>query len=285
MTLACVASGKYRVLHDSNGRELHARLLSFDPQSSKVKLQLRNGKIRETPLSVFSAEDQTSIRDWHISETVLSDKNLFVRISKKGIKSDGYHSSIDGWGGVYSGIKCKDIAYEIALENKSKASLCEIKLEYGIYYRYTEEGETRYTTVKRGVASDGHPARYHNTISSKNNPKKTTVKSVYGTFSIEDLPSKETYKNLTTQICLRAGEESKEMKYTEHKNKPDECVTMYREVENKSMGVVCRISIPLSSGGYARKEYAYPTDLLKKITVDWDALKSAAVEAADKPTP
>lgn len=42
-----------------------------------------------------------------------------------------------------------------------------------------------------------------------------------------------------------------------------------REIEDKMLGIIVRISIPLSSGRYARKEYSYPRDLLKKKKVNW----------------
>ena len=137
---ADAAVGEYRTFHDSQGREIKARLLQFNPQSDEVKIQLGNRKIRTTKITVFSDADQEFIRNWHISEVAFSGKNLIVTINKKSLRSDRQRGKVAGWKPKKTGMRVEEMAYELELENRNKAALKGMKAEYCIYYQHTEKG-------------------------------------------------------------------------------------------------------------------------------------------------
>ena len=279
------AVGEYRTFHDSTGREIKARLLQFDPQSNEVKIQLGNRKIRTTKISVFSAADQEFIRNWHISEVVFSEKNLIVTINKKSLSSERCRDEVDGWKPKPSGMRVEEIAYELELESRNKMALKGMKAEYCIYHQRMEKGiwmvyeyeekpsreyDEKYEENEEFDAQRNENKR--SLVGTKKVPEKTIPSTTTGEILIPELPRKGSCEELTKAVPLRDGSESRPLGAKDKKT-PLRFIHEERTVKGEVVGVVFRISVPLSSGGYAQKEYSYPKDLIKKKKVDWDALK------------
>lgn len=299
------AVGRYETFHDNQGRELQARLLSVDPQSNKVKVQLRNGKTRTTDLSVFSEDDQTRILEWHITEVVFSDKNFKVTINKKSQGSDRRRGEVDGWTPKNSGMRVQEIAYELELENRNKTPMKGLKAEYCIYHQSKEKGlwvEYEYDRPPSREYDKGYEDNAVNnsqritnkrrTVGAEKIPDKTIPGITTGIVLIPELPSKESSEGLTKEVPLKKGSEFRPLaekeegypkrRFPEIDKNPTRRIHEERKVAEEVVGVVFRISIPLASGGYARKEYSYPKDLLEKKTVDWDALNEESSEEEDE---
>lgn len=307
------AVGEFRMFHDSQGREIKARLLQFTPQLDEVKIQLGNNKIRTTKISVFSAADQEFIRNWHISEVVFSEKNLIVTINKKSLSSERYRDKMDGWKPKTPGMRVEEIAYELELESRNTMVLKGVKAEYCIYHQHTEKGTwvvyeyeespSREYDEKYEEMEEHDPQNIENkrrTAGTKKIPEKTVPGTTTGELLIPELPRKGSYEVLTKAVPLKKGSESRALgakeegypkrHFPEVGKDPNKRIHEERKVEGRVVGVVFRISVPLSSGGYAQKEYSYPKDLLEKKKVDWDALDSEPseeegeeAETADKP--
>ena len=290
------AVGEYRIFHDSTGREIKARLLQFTPQSDEVKIQLGNRKIRTTKISIFSAADQEFIRNWHISEVVFSEKNLVVTINKKSLSSERYRDKVDGWKPKTPGMRVEEIAYELELESRNTMALKGMKAEYCIYHQRTEKGTwvvyeyeerpTREYDERYEAMEEYSPQKIENKrslVGTQKIPEKTIPGTAAGELLIPELPRKGSYEGLTKAVPLRKGSESRPLetkeegypkrRFPEVGKDPNKRIHEERKVEGKVEGVVFRISVPLSSGGYAQKEYSYPKDLVEKKKVDWDALK------------
>ena len=290
------AVGEYRIFHDSTGREIKARLLQFNPQSNEVKIQLGNRKIRTTEIAVFSAADQEFIRNWHISEVVFSEKNLIVTINKKSLSSERYRDKADGWKPKTPGMRVEEIAYELELESRNTMALKGMKAEYCIYHQRTEKGTwvvyeyeerpTREYDERYEAMEEYDPQKIENKrslLGTQKIPDKTIPGTTAGELLIPELPRKGSYEGLTKAVPLRKGSESRPLevkdggypaqRFPEIGKNPHQRIHEERKVEGKVVGVVFRVSVPLSSGGYAQKEYSYPKDLVEKKKVDWDALK------------
>lgn len=289
---ADAAVGEYRTFHDSQGRDMKARLLQFNPETNEVKIQLVNRKIRTTKIAVFSDTDQEFIRNWYISKVVFSDKNLIVTINKKALNSERQREGLDGWTPKTSGMKVEEISYELKLESRNKTALEDLKAEYCIYHERTEKGtqevyeyervptreyDEEYEELERG----GNNENKRHSVGGKKLPGKEITDTTNGEILIPKLPGKGSYEGLTKGVFLRKGSESKPSEAEEEENSRRR-THEERKVEGKVVGVVFRISIPLASGGYARKEYSYPKDLLEKKKVDWDALKPEPTEEGEK---
>ena len=286
------AVGEYRTFHDSQGREIKARLLQFNPQTDEVKIQLSNRKIRTTPISVFAAADQDAIRNWHISEVVFSEKNLMVTINKKAEGSERRRGETDGWTPKKTGIRVEEVGYELKLENRNKMALKGMKAEYRIYYQSTEKGteiiyeydqipSPDYDKNYEELAENGSIKNKRNTVSTRKIPTKIVPETRAGEFMVPELPSKGRHEELTKRVLLREGSEFRPLDSEEEEGSRRR-THKERKVEGKLVGVIFRVSMPLASGGYARKEYAYPKDLLEKKKVDWDALKPKSSDEGEK---
>ena len=197
---ADAAVGEYRTFHDSQGREIKARLLQFNPQSDEVKIQLGNRKIRTTKITVFSDADQEFIRNWHISEVVFSEKNLIVPINKKSLRSERQRGETDGWKPKTSGMRVEEIAYELELESRNKMALKGMLAEYCIYYQHTEKGTSvlyeyeeipspEYDKNYEELAESGGNENKRRTVGTEKAPEKTIPDTTTGELSIPELPS------------------------------------------------------------------------------------------------
>lgn len=301
------AVGKYETFRDSQGRELQARLLSLDTQSDTVKLQMRNGKIRTTDIAVFSEADQVRIRNWHIAKVVFSEKNLIVKINKKSSGSERIRDEVDGWNPKTSGMKVEEIAYELGIENRNKTTLKGLKAEYRIHHQQEEQGnwveyeydekpspgyEKEYEENEENNPRDNENKRQ--TVGTEKIPKKTIPDTTSGTLLISEIPSKKRYEGRTVAVPIKKGSEFRPIDsrdgaypkedFPEVARNPTHSIHEERKVEGEVIGVIFRISVPLSSGGYARKEYSYPKDLLEKTEVAWDDQNSeSSTEKAEKP--
>jgi len=291
MAIAAEAAvGEYRTFHDSQGREIKARLLQFNPQTDEVKIQLSNRKIRTAPISVFAAAAQDAIRNWHISEVVFSEKKLMITINKKAEGSERRRGETDGWTPKKTGIRVEEVGYELKLENRNKMALKGMKVEYRIYSQSTEKGteviyeydqipSPDYDKNYEELAENGNIKNKRSTVGTRKIPTKTVLETSAGEFAIPELPNKGRHEELTKRVFLREGSEFRPLDAEEDSRRRTH---KERKVEGKLVGVIFRVSMPLASGGYARKEYAYPKDLLEKKKVDWDALKPEPAEEGEK---
>ena len=270
---ASMAEAEYQVFRDTQDREIEARILKYDPATNRVTVQLRSGKKSTADLSIFCEADQVRVKDWYLSEELLSDRNLIVTINKKTIQSDSYHAERDGWQSHYPGMNIEDVAFEISLNNRSRGSLKDIAVDYCIFYESRRKQRTGQSELQ-DISSGG--SAWYTTSESSDDNKVVTLRR-RGRFSVDVLESRAVSETLTDCVQLKDGSETN---YGEETNKTRSYKT--RKINEKISGIIMRISIPLSSGGFARKEYAYPSDFLTKETVNWNKSVEAQNLIADR---
>lgn len=270
LSTEALGGGALRSFRDRQGREIRARVLSVDPELKRVKVQLQGGKITTVNISVFSEADQVFVKNWYFVEEAMSSKNFKVKINKKTVKSDRYHKMRNDWQPHHPGIDYDDIAFEITIDNRNRMLLKGIQVESCIFYQSKRKEKTGESELQDlGGSSQGWV-----TTKSSNYKKNTLEGKVRGSFLPFDLETKKNKQIITESVQLREGTESK---YGETKQNKRSYQT--REIDEEMEGIIIRISIPLHSGGYARKEYSYPTDLLKKREINWPKARVPKPEA------
>ncbi len=255
-----VSANEYRTFHDKNDREIQALILGFEPHINKVEIQLRNGRISKADLAVFSSIDQIYIKDWYASEVRLSTKNLIVTINKKVVLADRYHEVRDGWRSHHPGMDFEDVAFEIKIDNRTPEIMEGLQVEYCIFYESHCKEKTGTSELEE--MSDG--SKSWHSVKSSNFKKHIYQLTEFGDFSVQELASKKNCENLTKEVRIRDGKESKYG--TTRRDTRD---YKMREVRDKVSGVIIRLSLPLPSGNFARKGYSYPKGFIDKQDVNW----------------
>lgn len=277
-----VADDGCHTFTSSDGRTIQAKIIEFDSSRNKVRIKRDNGKLVWVPIDAFSENDQTYVREWHISTILFSNSNLAVAIDKKTGNSDSYHKVLDGWQSHYPGIKYNDVTYSIKIDNRSNIPLGNLSVDYRIYYQSKRKEKIGESELRD--TSDGHKGWF--SIDSSNYEKTIVPFFKSGNFVITELAKQKSFTTLTDKVRLRKGTEAKygnvQGRFRSYQ---------VREIDDEVMGLILRISAPLPSGGWARKEYSYPSDLMESITVDWDlnmdggssakALEEMAMAAVD----
>lgn len=244
-----------------DGRAIEAKIVKYDTLTGKTTFQLRNGRKSTVVLSIFCEADQIIIKDWYLSRELFSSSKLVVKIDKKTITADRYHEKRGDWQSHFPGMDFEDVAFDVKIDNRSNVDLKALTVDYCIFYiskRKEFSGKSELQQLSSGNGS-GWFSTEKKDLGTREIPLKRR-----GDFAIETLLSKKSVQQLTKEVQIREGAESS---YGDTRGK----VRTYkiREVEDKIKGIIIRVSIPLSSGGFARKEYSYPTKFLDKETVDW----------------
>jgi hypothetical protein len=133
---------EYRDFMDTQGRTIRARILSYDSRSSKLKIERDNKVTATVPITGFSEEDQTYIKNWLKFEGIRSTTKFKVSAERKGLKSwanerIGTISYSDGsveHNQVVGKTDFDEVGYEITLDNRNKYPVENLVLKYNIYY-------------------------------------------------------------------------------------------------------------------------------------------------------
>lgn len=244
----------FRIFHDSTGRAIEASLRSYDPRTKTVKVELKNRSVRSVNLSIFSESDQNFIREWHMANAMLSESKIRLSVNKRTVKSEEIFRCAGGWNGLDPGLRCKEIEYDIKVENRSGVPLNNLRMEYCIYKESTIDETTRqieYREEYQGTV----------TLSRKKHPRKVEIAKVSGSFKIPNLPNKEKFSTKAKHITLlngRRGKRNKEL-----------TIGTDQDIDDDLQGIRIRLYVPMKSGNEVMKEYAYPSDLLKKEQLEW----------------
>jgi len=150
----CAQDG-YREFTDTQGRTIRARIYASD--GSMVKLELEDGSAFETPITIFSPNDQTIIREWKPGVDLGSNVE---RIEISGVEVvDGYYHKIGDELGITG------IAYENFSDDTPKAEIhLKYGLQHGLYTTWHEttgnkKFEAKYYQGKReGVSTFWYPS-------------------------------------------------------------------------------------------------------------------------------
>ena len=121
------AQSEFREFTDNQGRTIRAKI--FETDGLMVKLELDDGSGFQTPISVFSANDQAFIKSWRPDMSGSSVNEQRVEISQVEVV-DGYYHKIGDELGI------SGVAYENFIDDTPKA---EIHLLYGLQHgKYTQ---------------------------------------------------------------------------------------------------------------------------------------------------
>ena len=124
------AQAEFREFTDTQGRTIRAKIFSSD--GLMVKLELEDGSGYETPINVFTANDQAYIKSWR-PEMSASQNDERVEISQVEVVDGYYHRIGDDLG-------ISGVVYENFVDDTPKA---EINLMYGLQHgKYTQWHES-----------------------------------------------------------------------------------------------------------------------------------------------
>jgi hypothetical protein len=116
------SAAKFRTFSDSQGREIEAKLTRVS--GDDIYIERHDGLNTKVDISIFSAEDQSYIRDWERKE-IIKDDTIAIRF-----KTDVENKS--GWESYGVGIERKTWkeSYAVVLTNESQLDLKDLRIEY-----------------------------------------------------------------------------------------------------------------------------------------------------------
>jgi hypothetical protein len=123
------SADRYRTFTDSTGREISARILTYDVRKEVIYVQMENGRKGKIELSKLSDDDRDYVQVWQVSRDFLEDRRFKISAKRKSEDNKDKTNKI--------GIVTRDVenmSYEILLENNSKMNFENINLQYCIYY-------------------------------------------------------------------------------------------------------------------------------------------------------
>jgi len=141
--LAGWAEGEFHVFTDMQGRAVMLKVVDCDLTHNKVMVEREDGRRRSVKVSGFSESDQAYIKAWYMANELISEQNLRISIDEEIIRRD---EDIQGRiyqgrtlvGGIVGESKHEQIAYVIAIENRSELPVEQVQIEYKIYYEQAE---------------------------------------------------------------------------------------------------------------------------------------------------
>lgn len=117
---------EYRAFVGSNGTKIEARFISYDPDSEIVKIELKNKKMQNVKLSLFSEQDQRWIKEggkeaednpFDVSEGVLTGPlRIILNIDESGVCRYRIEKALEPYKSDFVGK-----AFEIGFLPKTKA--------------------------------------------------------------------------------------------------------------------------------------------------------------------
>ncbi len=144
LCLVAHAEDEYRSFTDAQGRSIRLRVTACDLSRDSVTVQKENRQRVTVKISGFSAEDQAYIKEWHMANELLSERNLkivcddtVVFSRKEDIKGTEYS------GGTYDLTpttvvvgykKYEETACRVSMENKGSVPIENARIEYRLYY-------------------------------------------------------------------------------------------------------------------------------------------------------
>lgn len=119
------ALAQTREFTDQKGRKITAELVSSS--GTHVKIKRADGQTFDLPITHFSADDQTYIKNWlTINPDAIDYRFRFIIKKKEGSKSKLRESSI-------SKSSQMNVTYEIYMENNTAGTINEIEIQYNIF--------------------------------------------------------------------------------------------------------------------------------------------------------
>lgn len=147
LILAGSALAQLRTFKDTTGRETRASIDSVSNES--VNLITASGKLYTVPLERFSEADRTFITDWakkNPGSAAISSLLFEVKSDRRKIPNP--RGKLDP---KYSKIADSNTFYEILIENPTRESVPEMRMEYVIYkrdYVRTDGKRTKFEIVE-----------------------------------------------------------------------------------------------------------------------------------------
>lgn len=268
------ADDSFKAFTVKDGRAIEARIAKFDPRTKKVTFELRNGAKRTVAANMFTDEDQVRINDWYLASQIFSPSKLVVEVKKERGESGLYQYERNAeWAAAGPRMKFEEIAYEISLNNRSAIELKGVVVEYGILTvseRRELEGVER-SKVSMNMDPNNSDSYLRNSTAWLTLEEADTwddIEERYdtrGQWTIDILAPKIKEEQRTMSVRLHEG--TLIWKGTPYRSQR---AVVTRENEDKLLGIIVRVSIPLESGEYARKEFRSSSRALSSATVEWE---------------
>ena len=133
---------------DTQGRAIEATITACDYSKNKVTLERAQDQRRVTvPINMFSRDDQAYIKEWYMSNELVSEKNLGINCRQQVLdrRKEEKVTDVTNSRGNYLGTdsqikKYEKIGYEISLKNRGDLPLDKLRIEYRIYYEQSMQG-------------------------------------------------------------------------------------------------------------------------------------------------
>lgn len=162
--LVTMTSGavEYRDFMSADGKAIRGKILRVDGKKKTVTIERDTRKSATVPIAVFSAEDQSYIKEWMKFEGVRSNSKFKVSCERRTFETwtkeklgtityTGGGSETDQVVGKHS---FKKIGYDVKIRNNNDYALSGLTLQYCIYYEQ-DSGRGPKEGVKFGTAELG----------------------------------------------------------------------------------------------------------------------------------
>ncbi len=230
----------YHVFTDTQGRELKAKIVSFNASKGNIGLEREDGKTFKVSPNLFSEADQDYINKWIAAGRVLSDDNLRVSFKKKSEPADEKATS------QTTGFDGEAVHYEVTMENRSGEPIENLEIEYRYFITVAYKAKGREDVV-RSVCGKKTLAR----IDAMSSMTFATDAATYG----------ERIKQVAVYVSQR---------FTGY----DEATISDEDLE----GIWLKISGPELDGEPVVRDVFYPAGLEKKVV--WGEALSPRMERA-----
>ena len=127
-----MAEEQYRAFDSVDGRTIEARIVEYDANRGRLRIERRGGKTLWVTPDVFSDADQTYIKQWVEASMFMLESNLKVSIKKVNLDKTG---SKKGAKKV-----TEHVRYEITLQSRAKEPLRVTRMEYCYYIEDKKTG-------------------------------------------------------------------------------------------------------------------------------------------------
>lgn len=135
----------YHMFTDITGREISARILTYDSRKQNIRVEMGTGRQGNILLSQLSDADQEYVRQWQVGRDFMQDRRFVISAKRK---CEDNEEKTRKYGVITRDVE--NMSYEILLENKSEMMFENIKMQYCIYYEQ-EESVTGGNETRQGV--------------------------------------------------------------------------------------------------------------------------------------
>ncbi|MBN2162838.1 MAG: tetratricopeptide repeat protein [Pontiellaceae bacterium] len=119
-----VCADTFRTFTDVKGREIHAKIISFDAMKGKLEVEREDGNCVWVAPAIFSEADQAYIKKWIEADLMLSKNTLRISFKKK---SESVDAKPDSESDEFDGAA---VHFEVTVNNRSKQPIENLEIEY-----------------------------------------------------------------------------------------------------------------------------------------------------------